>query len=281
MQSLEIYNPYIKLKQQGKIYQGICPFHSEKNPSFTVFDNGRFKCFGCGISGTPNYFLKLMGKGDNSYFKNYSQHSQKKPIKAEKAAIKAQAIWNKAIPFNLKTEPYFKALEGDYSRYVRKGYYQKEPAFIVPCYKNRKIAGIQFIPLNNTANKRFLSGFKAKGSYLVIGNFNAETKQAGIAEGLRTSLAVYEIYECQIPIFCSFASWNMPNIAQKLSLLKWNFDILLFGDPDEAGRHGVDEAVKMINGKKKTQTLSPIQKHKNGSDDFYDVLKKYLINKNC
>lgn len=42
----------VKLRKAGVNYTGLCPFHSEKTPSFTVFSkNNRFKCFGCGESG--------------------------------------------------------------------------------------------------------------------------------------------------------------------------------------------------------------------------------------
>lgn len=40
----------VDLRQKGKSYQGICPFHAERDPSFHVHKN-RFKCFGCGWSG--------------------------------------------------------------------------------------------------------------------------------------------------------------------------------------------------------------------------------------
>ena len=43
---------YVKLKRRGKNLVGLCPFHSEKTPSFTVYpENGSFYCFGCGAGG--------------------------------------------------------------------------------------------------------------------------------------------------------------------------------------------------------------------------------------
>lgn len=41
----------IALKQAGGRYIGLCPFHNEKTPSFTVFPDGGYKCFGCGAAG--------------------------------------------------------------------------------------------------------------------------------------------------------------------------------------------------------------------------------------
>lgn len=48
----EIVGEYVPLKRAGANYNGLCPFHSEKTPSFTVFPASRsFYCFGCGAGG--------------------------------------------------------------------------------------------------------------------------------------------------------------------------------------------------------------------------------------
>jgi len=51
----------IALKKVGRVYQGICPFHDDSNPSFTVYpDTNTFHCFGCGMTGDWRKFLKLV-----------------------------------------------------------------------------------------------------------------------------------------------------------------------------------------------------------------------------
>ena len=48
----DVVASYVNLKRAGSVYQGLCPFHSEKTPSFTVFPNTEtFHCFGCGAGG--------------------------------------------------------------------------------------------------------------------------------------------------------------------------------------------------------------------------------------
>lgn len=50
---------YVNLKRAGSMYKGLCPFHSEKSPSFTVYPaTNSFFCFGCGIGGDPITFCK-------------------------------------------------------------------------------------------------------------------------------------------------------------------------------------------------------------------------------
>lgn len=53
--------PYVSLKRRGKNLVGLCPFHNEKTPSFTVYpENGSFYCFGCGVGGDVFSFVKLI-----------------------------------------------------------------------------------------------------------------------------------------------------------------------------------------------------------------------------
>lgn len=55
---VEIVGSFIKLKKRGTNYLGLCPFHNEKTPSFTVSPAKEiYKCFGCGRSGNSISFL--------------------------------------------------------------------------------------------------------------------------------------------------------------------------------------------------------------------------------
>ena len=55
----------LKLHRAGREWKACCPFHSDRTPSFTVFDSGRrFKCFGCGAAGDVLDFVqRLHGVG--------------------------------------------------------------------------------------------------------------------------------------------------------------------------------------------------------------------------
>ncbi len=55
---LDIVEARVKLKRTGKNYSGLCPFHKEKSPSFTVNSDKQFYyCFGCGAGGNSLSFL--------------------------------------------------------------------------------------------------------------------------------------------------------------------------------------------------------------------------------
>lgn len=54
----EIASSYVNLKRHGRNMVGLCPFHGEKTPSFTIYtENGSFYCFGCGAGGDVITFI--------------------------------------------------------------------------------------------------------------------------------------------------------------------------------------------------------------------------------
>ena len=55
---VDIISQYVTLKRKGRNFFGLCPFHNEKSPSFSVSpDKQIFKCFGCGKGGNVFHFL--------------------------------------------------------------------------------------------------------------------------------------------------------------------------------------------------------------------------------
>ena len=55
---VDVVGRYVQLKKGGANFMGLCPFHNEKSPSFTVSPTKQFyHCFGCGAHGTAISFL--------------------------------------------------------------------------------------------------------------------------------------------------------------------------------------------------------------------------------
>ena len=54
----EVVSDFVTLRKRGVNFLGLCPFHNEKTPSFTVSPaKGIFKCFGCGKGGNSVNFV--------------------------------------------------------------------------------------------------------------------------------------------------------------------------------------------------------------------------------
>jgi DNA primase len=75
----EVVSRFVLLKKRGRNYLGLCPFHQEKSPSFTVSpDKQIWHCFGCGQGG--NVFNFLMKIDNLSFVEAVKQLAQEKNI---------------------------------------------------------------------------------------------------------------------------------------------------------------------------------------------------------
>src|SRR5205823_12330200 len=55
---VDLIGQHVNLRKAGRTFKALCPFHTEKTPSFVVFpDTGRWHCFGCGEGGDVFTFL--------------------------------------------------------------------------------------------------------------------------------------------------------------------------------------------------------------------------------
>lgn len=108
---VEIVSSYIKLKKAGRIYKGLCPFHSEKTPSFNVDpDKQFFHCFGCGANGDVFGFVQqyddlsfheAMKRLAGRYGVIIKPFSEEFPSSQENPNATADAFMTKVRGFNL------------------------------------------------------------------------------------------------------------------------------------------------------------------------------------
>jgi DNA primase len=62
---VEVISEHTRLKKAGRSWKGLCPFHNERTPSFTVDrDKGLYHCFGCGAGGDVIHFLRQIDRLD-------------------------------------------------------------------------------------------------------------------------------------------------------------------------------------------------------------------------
>lgn len=98
---VDLISDYIELKRAGQNYKGLCPFHSEKTPSFMVSpDKQIFHCFGCGIGGNIIHFVM---KYENLSFHESLKFLAKKSgieLKAYKFGSDSEGLREKLIDIN-------------------------------------------------------------------------------------------------------------------------------------------------------------------------------------
>jgi len=100
---VDVISEYVQLKKQGRNYFGLCPFHSEKTPSFSVSPEKQiFHCFGCGIGGNVYTFLMEM---EGYTFPEAVSHL------GEKIGIHVPRTEQENIRREAKAEPLYRGME--------------------------------------------------------------------------------------------------------------------------------------------------------------------------
>jgi len=98
---VDVVGRYVQLKKGGANYMGLCPFHNEKSPSFTVSPTKQFyHCFGCGAHGTSiGFLIEYSGMGFVDAVKDLAQNvgmvvpdQDDKIPPQQRAAQQAQAL---------------------------------------------------------------------------------------------------------------------------------------------------------------------------------------------
>ena len=143
---VDVISQYISLKRSGRNYFGLCPFHNEKSPSFSVSpDKQIFHCFGCGVGGNVITFIsKIEGLG----FKEAIE------VLAERANIKLPTIDNSADNKKEELKAKVYKVNSFTAEYYHKKLYEPTSKIAQEYVKKRQ--------LNNETIKSFKIGFSGK-----------------------------------------------------------------------------------------------------------------------
>jgi len=96
----------IKLQQRGMKHKGLCPFHNEKTPSFTVDENYQnFRCFGCGAAGDLMNFV--MRQESLDFFEALKKLAEDKGIEVEIDGDNSSSVDYKSLRACIKTAANF------------------------------------------------------------------------------------------------------------------------------------------------------------------------------
>ena len=143
---VDVISQYVRLKRSGRNYFGLCPFHNEKSPSFSVSPEKQiFHCFGCGVGGNVFTFLtKIEGI-------NFVEAVQQL---AERANIQLPTLENNvdSAKEDLKAKVY--KVNEFTAKYYHENLYRPESKMAQEYIKKRK--------LSNETLKSFQIGFSGK-----------------------------------------------------------------------------------------------------------------------
>ena len=139
---------YMTLKRKGRNYFGLCPFHNEKSPSFSVSpDKQIFHCFGCGVGGDVINFVK---KIENIGFLDSVR------LLAEKSGIQLPNDVSKAEEKNIKLKNRVYKINELAAKFYHENLYKPTSKIAQDYIKKRK--------LNNATLKSFLMGYASNSS---------------------------------------------------------------------------------------------------------------------
>ena len=139
---------YMTLKRKGRNYFGLCPFHNEKSPSFSVSpDKQIFHCFGCGVGGDVINFVK---KIENVGFLDSVR------LLAEKSGIQLPNDISKAEEKNIKLKNRVYKINELAAKFYHENLYKPTSKIAQDYIKKRK--------LNNATLKSFLMGYASNSS---------------------------------------------------------------------------------------------------------------------
>ena len=139
---------YMTLKRKGRNYFGLCPFHNEKSPSFSVSpDKQIFHCFGCGVGGDVINFVK---KIENVGFLDSVR------LLAEKSGIQLPNDISKSEEENIKLKNRVYKINELAAKFYHENLYKPTSKIAQDYIKKRK--------LNNATLKSFLMGYASNSS---------------------------------------------------------------------------------------------------------------------
>lgn len=144
---VDVISQYVVLKRSGRNFFGLCPFHKEKSPSFSVSpDKQIFHCFGCGVGGNVIHFVS---KIENLNFKDTLEMLANRaniPLPTLSSSPQEEKI------ANLKAKVY--KINEEAARFYHENLYKPTSKLAQEYIKKRE--------LNNKTLQSFLIGYSGK-----------------------------------------------------------------------------------------------------------------------
>ncbi len=254
-----------KLERAGRLWKACCPFHEEKTPSFTIYEDDHYHCFGCGAHGDAIDFLRRIEglsfaeakeragdlsnrfdtsprreRGTGTYAAKLLEKSR--PIigtLAERYLREARRFGDLPLPEELRFHP------AVWSGETRKTF----PALLVPCFEGRRVARLQAILIDPaTGGKAPVKSPKVtfgRGASHVPASFAARVPGDWVllSEGPEKAVALHAVMGWR-----SDASLNDGSLRKPLYGPGTN--LVIFGDNGDVGHKHAQAAAEAHRARK-------------------------------
>jgi len=287
-----IVESYVQLKRKGGQYEGLCPFHMERTPSFKIYEKDqRYHCFGCGAHGDLFDFLEHMEGLDlraaaerltGGIYVTYTPERIEE-LRAKRARFEEeqQAAREKAI---LWAREHWFAADASYTEHeylTRKGIKPlgtrlKDGNILVPLLgPDAKIQTLQSIAPDG--RKLFVTDAPVTGGLFVVGGKVATTETPVLlCEGFATAASLHEATGWVA--VCAFNSGNLAHVAERLLATYPAKEYIVAGDDDRTstknvGREAAMRAASILGGR----AVFPVFPEGNDGTDFNDMVACYDV----
>ena len=162
---VEVIGAHVRLRRAGRNFVGLCPFHNEKTPSFSVnAERGFFHCFGCGAGGSVfNFIMRMEGltfpEAVRSIARKYGvtlpEREESGPVASEREAMRqanevaaeffAHVLWNTADGGHARDYLKSRGISVETARAFALGFAPARPASLAKALERRGLreAGVK------------------------------------------------------------------------------------------------------------------------------------------
>lgn len=247
----------LNMKEKTGYFHGLCPFHQEDNPSFSIKKEGFYKCFSCGESGSLSKLIyKLTGKSAfkflniNDVPSYHFQQIAHKPIEKIRDSFDVKPIEiigvfkevrnNSYVYSYLKqrnlTDKFIDDFNIKYVDYCKINKTEFKKRIMIPIYENKILTGYEGRDYTKMQKPKVLYNSGASVSSLFNYDSLDKNRQLIVCEGLFDIPLIYTYITSNVThTFGSAISYK-----QKQQLKEFD-DIIYFQDNDEAGDKAVLE----------------------------------------
>lgn len=255
--TFDIVSQFVSLKKKGADYSGLCPYHDEKTPSFSVsVSKNMYKCFGCGKSGDGITFL--MEHQRLSFMESIRWVADKNNIQVEETAFKKSIV---------KPQERLEKISADFIEYFEKRGISNNTLlrfkitesfeWMPKAKKETRAVCFNYYRNNELVNIKFRASGKdfklAKDAELILYNLDSikDEETAYITEGEIDCMSVFESGITNVVSVPNGASAK--GTSQRLEYLDncWNYftnktKVVLLTDNDAAGNKLKEELARRI-----------------------------------